>query len=337
MKIIKAAAASALLCSSILSTPTWADTIPNPNADAASSLTLDAMQTQCNALALARDTDGVGTGDRWSAAPVAGLASLITGPTEVASTRVKIMSSVQHAGTYVPSVLEIRGNPFRIGGSVNMFGDQWSTAGYWTDSTYDFTADFDSTFAHAFECEISQEVYHPAYVIAAVPVQGFYEVKPDARGNEEAHTNSCNAYTAIGPTWPNWGEDHAQCRFVQTEAAKPEQRIAERWDDPAVVATEAGTPVNQDQTDTLTAFEDSGGAVQVTGEYYVGQAVICNSPGSKGGSWRAQNDYSGGSYTGGNVTPPLPGCNTPYFKVAPWGGGSQTSNGTYTSVPNYSY
>jgi hypothetical protein len=105
------------------------------------------------------------------------------------------------------------------------------------------------------------------------------------------------------------------------------------YNDPAtLVGNEAGTPVNQDQTDTLNAFEDHGGIVYTTGEYHVGQPVICISPGPKGGSWRAQNGYSGGSFSG-----PAAGCNTPYFKIAPTGNGTTTSNGTFNSVPNYNY
>jgi hypothetical protein len=97
-----------------------------------------------------------------------------------------------------------------------------------------------------------------------------------------------------------------------------------------VIGNEAGIAVNQDQNDTLDAFEDHGGRVDVTGEYFVGKAVICISPGSKGGAWRAQNGYSGGSFSG-----PAAGCNTPYFKIAPTLSGTTTSQGTFTSVPNY--
>jgi len=50
------------------------------------------------------------------------------------------------------------------------------------------------------------------------------------------------------------------------------------------------------------------------------------------GAWRAQNGYDGGDMTG-----PAAGCNTPYFKVAPWGAGTDSSNGTYISVPDYVY
>jgi hypothetical protein len=97
-----------------------------------------------------------------------------------------------------------------------------------------------------------------------------------------------------------------------------------------LIATLAGAPVDQDQTDSIYAFEDHGGPVQVTGEFHVGQAVICISPSTGGakkgvpGEWRTQNGYTGDK------------CTTEWFKVAPWGAGTEGSNGTYISVPNYS-
>ncbi|HET9817044.1 MAG TPA: hypothetical protein VFQ33_14905, partial [Xanthobacteraceae bacterium] len=93
---------------------------------------------------------------------------------------------------------------------------------------------------------------------------------------------------------------------------------------------ENGIAVNQDQTDNLSGFEPNGPRVNVTAQYFVGKTVICISPGSKGGSWRTQNGYGGGSLTG-----PAPGCNTPYFKIAPTNAGTTTSQGTFNSVPQY--
>lgn len=315
-------AATALLSSTIISTPLLADTIPSPTADAASQDTLDEMQSRCDAIAAGMDTDGVGTGDIWSAEVIIGAASLIAGPTEVANTRDIDETSIEPDGIYVPSVLEIRGNPVRNGGSVNMFGDQYSTAGYYPNSTYDYDAQFDATFAHAFDCEISKAVHVPEHTIPGQPVQGYYDNPGggDCRGITPAHNK--------------WGEDIGACEFIWQGPATDPQFVPEDWEDPVVVTTVAGTPVNQDQTTTLTAFEDQGGRLEVTGERFESKVVICISPGSKGGSWRAQNGYSGGSFSG-TGTPPAPGCNTPYFKVAPIPVGSTTSNGTFISVPQY--
>lgn len=143
-KYVMIAAACATAMTPIGATIAWADTIPEPTADAADSATLAAMETTCDALAATYDT---GNGDIWAGNVIEGAVTKVSGPTEVAGTRDIDESSIQHAGTYIPATLEIRGDPFRIGGSVNMFGDQWSTAGQWTDSTYNYTADFGSTFA----------------------------------------------------------------------------------------------------------------------------------------------------------------------------------------------
>ncbi|MES2137810.1 MAG: hypothetical protein V4502_12215 [Pseudomonadota bacterium] len=289
------------------------------------------MQLQCDALAAAHDLQN---GDIWTGAVVAGAATLVAGPTETGN-RVINTQSITPTGVYVPSRLEIRGNPFKNGGSVNMFGDQWSTAGYYPDSTYNYTADFASTFSYAFSCNINDAVYHPAYDDPAVPVQGYYEVSPLAPGNSESNRQNCAAFSAMSddnprPDW--WGTNHAWCDFKKTADAIPAVHHNAYNSPPAFVVNEPGTAITQDQSESLSGFEQHGGIVYVTGEYHVGQPVICISPGSKGGAWRAQNGYSGGSLTG-----PAAGCNTPYFKIAPWGNGSQTSNGTFNSVPQYNY
>lgn len=325
----KILAATALVSASFIS-PAYADTVSPPSAAGADATTLAAMESQCDALAAVHGP-ATGDNDHWSATVVEGAVTLVSGPTETGN-RVIDNSSIVGTGTYVPSVLEIRGNPMRIGGSVNMFGDQWATAGYYPDSTYNFTADFASTFAHAFSCNIYQAIYHPAVHHDQL---GHWILDPDAHGNEEANTNNCNAFDTslpLGP--PNGGTTQANCLYIVDEVAHDNPAY---WDDnpPALVGNEPGTAVNQDQTDNLNGFEDHGGPVQVTGEYHVGQPVICISPGSKGGSWRAQNGYSGGSFT--NTNPATPGCNTNWFKATTWFSGSTTSNGTFISVPNYSY
>lgn len=319
--------------SPVVSLAAYADTIPEPSPAALSDATREAMQAQCDAFAQSYDT---GNGDIWSGEVVLGAATKISGPTEVEGSRDIDEATIQHAGTYVPAVLEIRGDPFRIGGSVNMFGDRWSTAGYWTDSTYNYTADFVSTFSHAFSCAISQEVYHEGYTVFH-PAEGEYVVNGDFGNSEDAVRGNCAAMTRQGfplETRPDWwgveilrggNPNDPHCRFEGTQAYVED--VPERWDPPALRYTLAGVAVEQEQTDSLYAFEDHGGPVQVTGEYHVGQAVICISPNkpAPGGTWRTQNGYTGNK------------CTTAWFKVAPWGAGTESSNGTYISVPNYSF
>lgn len=324
-KLALCAAVSSMTLVSAFSTVAYADTIPDPVPQGPDQSIMDEMQDQCDLLADGYDT---GNGDRWTGVVVPGAIARISGPTEVDGTRDVLEETIQHAGDYVPADVEIRGDPFRIGGSVNMFGDQWSTAGYWTDSTYNFTADFDSTFSYAFSCNINQEVFHAEEVIETRAV-GVYVFNDDGTGSDEdAVRANCEQYTDNGQPW--WGDpfrpnpDNPRCRFEGTPGGI--EIIPEYFDPPVLIANVAGTPVQREQTDNLLAFEDSGGPVQVTGEFHIGQVVICISPKkpTPGGTWQTHNGYTGDL------------CTTDWFKVAPWGAGTESSNGTYISVPEYS-
>lgn len=354
---MKLLASSALIASSVspfFASAALADVIPAPVADPLSSTNLTEMQNTCDALADARDT---GNGDIWSARVLPGATTLVAGPTEVAGTRVVDQGTITPTGTYVPSSTEIRfgdkNGPFKIGGSVNMFGDQWSTAGYYPDSTYYYDADFNSTFSHGYTCEISRSEYHAGYT-QHVEAVGAYVVYGDFGGSEDAVRGQCAAFTNQGfpiesrPSWwgvnlyeggntdPNSNGYAPHCIF--DGVLEHDEVVPERWDPPVVVDTLPQTAILQDQTDSMRAFEDHGGRVNVTGEYKIGQVVVCISPSSttkKGvpGAWRPQNGYGGGNML--ESTPASAGCNTEWFKVTGWGSGSQTSNGTYISVPFY--
>ncbi len=308
MKVRSFLASSALLfgsMNSVLVPPALADIIPTPTATGPNSTTLDAMEAQCDAKAAVHGVDWNGEVDLSSISSV-----LTAGPTEVEGTRVIDESSIVGTGIFTPGHTFIEGEPFRIGGSVNMFGDQFADSGSWSDSTYNYDADFVSTFTYSFNCTMTETVH--------VPVQGHYVVEPEDQGDEEESQKSCDAFNALGPSAPFWGEDHAQCDFVTDVAAHDE-------DQPR--PDEAGTPIAEEQTDTLTAFEDHGGPVDAPGGlFHIGQVVICISPSkpTPGGTWRTQNGYTGVN------------CTTDWFtNHAVWGSGTESSNGTYISVPDY--
>ncbi len=198
-KTIALVAMCATALSPVLSTAAYADTIPDPVAEYDGE-ELAGMQAQCNSLAAAaKASAGAPTADVWTGEVEvsSGNATRVAGPTEVSGTRVVDESTIHYAGDYVPSTLEIRGDPFRIGGSVNMFGDQWSTAGYWTDSTYNYDADFTSTFSYAFSCSISMEVYHPEEDVF-VPADGAYVINGEFGESNEAIRGNCVAFTNLG-------------------------------------------------------------------------------------------------------------------------------------------
>jgi len=336
-KSIALVAMCATALSPVLSTAAYADTVLGTiEADAADSDTLADMQDQCDDLAAGYDTNN---GDVWEGNVVPGAVTLKSGPTEVEGTRVIDETTRAPLGDYVPESTYIDGDPYRTGGSVNMFGDQYSKSGYYPDSTYEFNADFASTWSHAFKCDITQQVFHAAYT-EQVPAMGAYVVNGDFGESEEGEVRgNCEAFTNQGfpletrPDW--WGVDlfrggnpnNPHCRFEGTQATTIEHE--EKLDAPVSRYLLDGVPVDQDQTDVgIRALEDHGGPIGSTGTRFQGKVVVCISPSktSKGtldSGWRLQNGYEGTK------------CTTEWFKMAPIKEGSTTSQGTYISVPNY--
>jgi len=121
-------ATTALITNTLVSTAALAAATQQPIANPADQTTLDAMTSQCEAIALNYGQPD-GQNDHWTGEVVEGAVDLVAGPTEVDGTRVIDEDSIQPVGDFVPSVKEIRGDPYRTGGSVNLFGDQWATAG----------------------------------------------------------------------------------------------------------------------------------------------------------------------------------------------------------------
>jgi len=337
-KFISCVSAMAVIAAT--SVPAFADTVPTPPAEGVSAETLAAMDSACDLLAAAHEIEGA-PADEWSGvATSTGEATLIAGPTEVAGTRVIDLLSVEGVGFH-PSVTKIMGDPYRNGGSVNMFGQAVATAGYYDDSTYNFTADFETTYKYGFSCAISVEVYHPEETIhhnAVGEYKNFFSGNGQGTDNDDDGVEdgqpqgACAAYNATGDTLPFWGFDKEQCKFVGTAAY--DEVIDEYFDAPLLKYTETGTIDQDAQTDNLTAFEDHGGYYEVTGEIPLGQVVICISPSTttkKGvpGAWKAQNGYDGGSFTG-----PEAGCNTKWFDTGATAGVTNLNlQGTFISVP----
>jgi hypothetical protein len=293
-------AATAILSSTIISTPVNAavTVLGTVSAAGADSTTLAAMQNQCTGLATVHGSAWHGTLDEGSIS-----ASWVSGPTEVGSESDRNIdeSTRVGAGAFTPAHTDILGDPYRNGGSVNMFGIQEAVGGHYSNSAYDFTADFVSTYSYSFNCTMTETVH--------VPVQGYYEVADDGQGNDpDAIKANCDAFTALGATWPHWGEDQAQCHFVVTEAAHDEDQ--DRPD-------EAGTPINQDQTDNLAAHESFGAGFDTSETLLIGQVVVCISPSKTGtklpGSWTKQNGYTGDKCTttwyNGGATVGVPNLN----------------------------
>ena len=287
---------------STISTPANAavTNIPSVSAADADGNTQAAMDSVCTAAAAVHDAADPVAEDEWTGTVVEGAVSWVSGPTEVGTHTFAAngVGTQTGAGTFTPAHKDILGDPYRNGGSVNMFGLQEAVGGHYSNSSYDFENDFSSTYAHAFSCDISEQVYHPAWTehVPADP-NGHYENHDFGHGN--GHDNSgdgiqgsCLAHNNAGPTqFGQWGEDTEQCLFIG-ERAHDVEHEAYLGEDTFVV-NEVQTAINQDQTDTLTAHETLGEGFDTSETLLIGQVVVCISPGPKGGAWKQQNGYTG--------------------------------------------
>jgi hypothetical protein len=340
-KFFTAAIMAATAFSPILSTAAVAAVIniAPPTAEGPNAITMAAMQNQCTTLAAGYSS---GPGDVYSGDVAdGGSSALIAGPTEAGGVgdRNIDLSTRVGAGTFTPAGVSIVGNPYRNGGSVNMFGVQQATGGSYSASMYDFTANFNSTFAYSFSCDISIQVFHPAVHHDAVPAVGHY-INCDF-GNGQGNDNggacdevaqpqgSCAAHNMQGSSFPGYGMDTEQCKFVVDVPAQ------DAYDDPAYLdpaapfTNVAGTPVNQDQTDELSAHEDFGAGFNISETVILGQVVVCISPTTttqvkKGvpGTWTLKNGYTGSK------------CTTDWFNTGATAGVDNLNlQGTFISVP----
>lgn len=332
--ILMAMAVSSIAISPVISTAAYAAATQTPDADVADpTTTVASMQAQCDALALTQfapsgvvqetTDDGrsynVPFTTTWEAdVEMGGAGILITGPTEVLPLDRDIdPGSVVGTGGFTWGGVKIVGDPFRNGGSVNMFGNQRATEKNFASSNYDYTAEFMSTFAYSFGCSLIATTHYSAVNVPGVPgrkVQGFY-TNPGA--------GDCKGFDE---TKPFWGEDQGACIFTMTgdaiEALDPV--TVDARDDVANPISLPGVPVQQSQTDNLSGRELNGGPVTLAGDLFVGNPVVCISPKRLPGIWTRQNGYLGEK------------CTTAWFNnlnIA-WNG-STTSQGTYISVPAF--
>ena len=297
---------------------------PTPAADPG-QVTLPGMQATCDAAALAHDTDGPG-GDIWTGQVVLGPVTLAGGPVESGTHSIAnaIPGTLVGAGTFTPAHTAILGDPYRNGGSVNMFGIKEAVGGHYSASTYDFMGTFKTTYAHAFSCDIFKSLYHPAVDIFH-PAVGIYVIAGDFGGSEDAVRNECVAYTNLGDNSPRpdwWGNpyhggtaDNPHCVFQGTPAYTEHH---EAYNDPPVlVGNEAQTAINVDQFNTLRAHEDAGEGFDTSATLIIGQVVVCISPSKTGtklpGAWTKQNGYTGDKCTtdwyNGGATVGVPNLN----------------------------
>lgn len=295
MKTRAILASTALILSSfvpVLNTTAWAAVTildPLPDAEGASAATLTAMEAQCDALALVHGFNWHGELD-----PTSIVATIVGSPVEVPPLHTidDAIGDPIGSGIFTPAHIEFTSDPYRNGGSVNMWANANAVGGHYSASIYDFEHDFDTTFSYAFDCLMSETVTTGA--------SGFYELAGEFGDSNDAIRANCDAFTALGdndprPKW--WGEPfhggslaNPHCRFVGDPGSTDDEDR-----DP-----ENGTPIEQTQRDTLLAHEDNGEGFDITETVSIGKVLVCISPTTstqtkKGapGTWVAMHGYSG--------------------------------------------
>ena len=162
----------------------------------------------------------------------------------------------------------------RNGLSPNIFAtDAVAHTVTYDNSTYAFTATYNITTTFSYSCDVTQH-------IAAVPGSTGLETEGD-----------CASRVAQDPELGPHVNPGLYCldlshRLTVTTPGTPAQDNADPEDSTTGTVDQAGTA--------------SGGDTELNGGLYTFQnqslqvsAVVCNSPGSKAGSWRAQNSYAG--------------------------------------------
>ncbi len=267
--------------------------IPDP-IDADST---GAMDAQCQALVTNYTADEV-----VAFVENPGAAARVSGPT--ASTpfnRVIEATTVLPAGsvTGLGGTVSLEGDPFRNGGSVNMFALRYASEKYWSNSKYWFTADYDSTYSYSFGCKVVATTHHPDIVLTKDFPNGHYTNPSDEANDEDQSAGSCNG---IDFDHPKWGTDIGAtvtnprtgvtkfhgCKFNADGGTTPVEISRTPVPDTVVTdhVTTGLTPVRQDQTDNLRAYEDFGAEPATEqGRFANGQAVVCISPKKLPGTW----------------------------------------------------
>ncbi|MES2120567.1 MAG: hypothetical protein V4513_08340 [Pseudomonadota bacterium] len=298
MKSIRYAAIAALLTTSF--TPISLITAPA----AAAVPTLTDMQTVCASY----DTDGAGTNIR--VLTTAGNTDLGT-PTGDEST----IANIETTRKGNPSSLQTPAGtrsfysaPGRHGGSVNLFATVGWSAKLYAGSLVDQSIQRFQTDTYNFTCDVEewQVVGNHEVVVPGTPAQGYYT------NSGTAPSNGGGSCQGLSPSNPHWGTDIGNCEWHQTAAGT--EATSTFVDDYGYVniASNAETLVNGPYyVDTVTYATDVPQAVSfletTSAPYFQGDVVVCNNPGSKGGTWRAQNGWTD-----------MTKCTTAYFNTASW-------------------
>jgi hypothetical protein len=265
-------------------------TIDDPVSEGPDATTLAAMQARCGQIAAGKGPNTWhGTlGDYEDA----GEGEIISGPT-VAGARVK--GPITGYGGQTPASVQVATDPYRNGGSVNMFALAHVVGATWNDSEYDFTQAFTWVAEYDFTCEMTEDVPHPALGIHVWT------------GPSQADGGAAACADTVAHPYDDRGE---HCEWQQTvPAGVTPTPGADEYDS-----------ITQNEGDDLEGHEDHNGPIPVDPneiDLDPVQVVVCISPttgtAKRPGAWVAKNGYSGGVMAPSATSGTTPGCNTAWF------------------------
>ena len=276
MKYRALMSAAALICSSL--TPLIATAANAEDLDLTpSTITAGAITTQCNLYA------GSLSGGTFTAESEITAQDSVFG-TEITGTRVIDESTRAAAPGATPTYSDIDASAathlVRNGKSPNIFAtDALANTVTWSNSTYTYTAMFNIVTTYNYTCHITENIPASAAV---------YEDE-----------NTCVARAKTGDMPDDYPQGPGEWCNVQ-EPAHSGNYVNRLVLQPAVDAhpeerpeLDASYTVLESGTAEKNGFEANGGPWTDTSASQQVQAVVCISPGSKAGSWRAQNNYGG--------------------------------------------
>ncbi|HEY8434961.1 MAG TPA: hypothetical protein VIK68_10170 [Sphingomicrobium sp.] len=198
---------------------------------------------------------------------------------EVSGTRVEIPGTRQIApGAHVLSFTNVDASGAthlsRNGQSPNIFAtDAVAHTVTYDNSTYDFNATYNITTTFSYACDVTQH-------IPATPSTTRLETQGEC-ADRVAHDPDLGPHVNPGQYCLILSN-----RQMITVPGTPAQDNADPQDSSTGTLDQAGTASGQDT-------ELNGGPYTFQNQSLQVSAVVCNSPGSKGGTWRAQNGYLG--------------------------------------------
>lgn len=304
MRSVKSAAIAALLSCSLM-TPAEAAITPTSSP---STSVLPEMETQCAAYLTFLQNGGAGAGRVFTVVAVEHVVYSIewgatpTSRTEIAGTRAPA------AGASVVSYSDVSAagaDPSRIGrngGSPNLFADDAvARTVVYSNSTYQTLDSYAGTVNYNYHCTPTERVTTTGPAVTRMETQS--ECVERVRNDEALQaTPEFIAYGSDqGNAFGAYCQDHRINITVPGEEATAE---APNYQLSKGYPWAGEGAVTRDITGTDTGMEMNGGQHSFDNQNLRVTAVVCNSPGSKGGTWTPQNGYSGMN------------CNSTFFSTA---------------------